>query len=176
LEADRLTDEFLSEESILAEAPPPSKIPFLQKVRNWIELFEEYSGPICFILTFAVTALIAFLNYGSKSQGALTNILLVFLGSLFQALGYSISDKAGRVDPQLADSAVRDLYNQVLTTRFVRVQSEELLKGDDLKAEREFLQQISVHLSYIEDSLSRGIKNWASFQPDVSRELKEEDQ
>lgn len=153
----------------LGSAPESST----QKMQGIKVFLKEFGNIILAIASFLFTFLLAILNFTGKSQSLLTNLLLVSLAAIFQYLAYSVSNKAGRVDPSLVKSAVRDLIMQVSRTQEFKERTQIVFETGTNSERRVHLGALSVYLSTIEEGYLRAVMNWAEYHPNPSMVIEE---
>lgn len=107
---------------------------------------------------------------------ALESTLLVAISSGLQIASVAVFNGNGRADPSLARSAVRRLIELTARASKARILAEHAYELSTPADAKRVMGLMSVELSYIEEGIAGGAKDWAEFHPEAIKKLEEKDQ
>lgn len=149
------------------------------RAESWSAWWRRYRRTVAGIalLTVSIAVLIYMALRGSTTAPptAIESALLVLVASGFQIASVFVFNGNGRADPTLASTAVRRLIaltNRAAEARLIAEAAEFGTATEIKKA----MGTLSVQLSYIEEGIAEGAKDWAEFHPEATRKLEETDQ
>lgn len=112
----------------------------------------------------ALTVALAFLGSKTEPPAASTQALIALLAILAQSGAAWAFSGEGKADPTLAQRSVARLFRLGQRAGQAREAAELLsVKGSAVGDLREGMQQLSVHLSYLEEGFLDSIDDWRTF-------------
>lgn len=127
------------------------------------------------VAAFMLTVALAFVPT-DKSWGVTAAVILVLVAGGLQFGGAFMFDRSGRADPTLAKAAVGRLLLLTSQAKRARVRAEHAFDGETGAKLKSSVGQLSVELSFIEESAAASAQDWALFHPDAIARLDEENQ
>lgn len=142
----------------------------------WSRYGRTLVGTLLLIAGIGVMVFMAAQSSMTTPPSALESTLLVVLSSCLQIASVAVFNGNGRADPSLARSAVRRLIELTARAGQARIAAEQAYELSSPADAKKAMGLISVQLSYIEEGIAGGAKDWAEFHPDAIRKLEEKDQ
>jgi len=124
---------------------------------------------------FLLTVALAFIPTGEE-WGVTVAVILVLVAGGLQFGGAFMFDRAGRADPTLAKAAVGRLLLLASQTKRARQRAELAFETESGARLKSSVGQLSVELSFLEESAGASAREWALFHPDAGARLEEENQ
>lgn len=114
----------------------------------------------------AVTVWLGIRSASKEPPTLAESSVYVVFASVLQIAGGVTFAKVGRADPTHARSAVRRLHRMAVGAHSARIIVEQA-EGQPAAKQQKALGEISVHLSYIEESAVDAIEDWNEFHRDA---------
>lgn len=137
-------------------------------MRAWwgrLRVRQRWGGALAAIGA-ALTVLLAFLGNRTEPPAASTQALVAFLAILAQAGSAWTFSGDGKADPGMAQRSVGRLVNLGRRAEAARLATERLqASGAGAPELRRAIDQLSVHLSYLEEGYVEAIEDWRIFHP-----------
>jgi hypothetical protein len=134
--------------------------------RSWwktLSVRRKWGGGLAAVGAVLTVAL-AFLGSKSEPPTASTQALIALLAILAQSGAAWAFSGEGKADPTLAQRSVARLFRLGQRAGQARVAAELLsVRGASVGDLREGMQQLSVHLSYLEEGFLDSIDDWRTF-------------
>jgi hypothetical protein len=118
------------------------------------------------VLGVGLTVLLAFLSSQHQPPSSSTQALIALLAIAAQLGAPGAFGGDGKADPGLAERSAARLVSLAHKADTAKVMAEQCQESKMSPAElRQAMNQLSVHLSYLEDGYVNAIEDWRIFHP-----------